>query len=80
MTRLDDLFAPYPKHLDIDQLCGVLDISRVTAYKWLKSGKVPAFVVEGRWKILRDDVKDLVAKGSNLPTAAAPPPTDVDGA
>lgn len=80
MTRLDDLFAPYDEHLSIEELCAVLDIGRVTAYRWLKSGRIPAYRVEGRWKILRDDVKDFVARGSNLPTDAAPPPTDVDGA
>ncbi len=80
MTRLDELFAPYPKHLDIDQLCEVLDITRVTAYKWLNDGVIPAYQVQGLWKILRDDVKDFVAMGSNLPRDAVPPPTDVDGA
>ena len=80
MTRLDELFAPYPKHLDIDQLCEVLDITRVTAYKWLNDGAIPAYRVQGLWKILRDDVKDFVAMGSNVPRDALPPPTDVDGA
>jgi excisionase family DNA binding protein len=79
MTRLDDLFARYPEYLSVNELCEVLGIGRATAYKWLNDGTVPAYRVRGVWKILRDDVKDLVARGSNLPTDAPPRPPDVDG-
>lgn len=80
MTRLDDLFARYPEYLSVSELCEVLGIGRATAYKWLKDGTVPAYRVGGIWKILRDDVKDLVAKGSNLPSETPPPPPEADGA
>ena len=79
MTRLDDLFAPYSEYLSVNDLCKVLGIGRATAYKWLNDGTIPAYRVRGVWKILRDDVKDFVAMGSNLPRDALPPPTDVDG-
>lgn len=80
MSRLDDLFGRYPEYLSIEQLCEVLDIGRVTAYKWLKDGTIPAYQLRGRWKILRDDVKDVVAQGSNLPHQRRSDRPDVDGA
>lgn len=74
MTHLDDLFARYPEYLTVPQLCEVLGIGRVTAYKWLNDGTIRAYKVRGAWKILRDDVKDLIASGVNLPHDVPPPP------
>jgi excisionase family DNA binding protein len=56
---LDEHFAGYPTHLSVDQLAEVLGLgSREVAYRRLREGKIPAMNIEGRWLILRDEVKD----------------------
>lgn len=65
VTRLDDLFAPYPEHLSVAQLGEVLGVTTQTAYRWLADGQVPGYKVAGAWVILRDEVKDHVEAGRN---------------
>lgn len=65
--RLDELFERYPEHLSVPQLADVLGVRPSTAYRWLQVGIVPAYKVGGAWVILRDEVRDLVASGRNLP-------------
>jgi excisionase family DNA binding protein len=67
MSHLDDLFAGYPTHLSVVQLTELLGIQRSTAYKWLSDGTIPAYRVGSTWVILRDEVKDRVSSGRNLP-------------
>jgi len=75
MSHLDDLFEGYPTQLTVLQLTEILGIRRTTAYKWLRDGTIPAYRVGSAWVILRDEVKDCVASGRNLPQqpGAAPP-------
>ena len=61
MTRLDELFEGLPVHLSIDQLSTVLGLAKVTTYRWLREGKVPAYQVAGQWVILRDEIRDFLA-------------------
>ena len=72
MSHLDDLFADYPEHLSVQQVCDLLGIKRATAYKWLKAGTIPAYQVGTAWVILRDEVKELIASGRNLPRDEPP--------
>lgn len=72
MSNVDDLFKGYPRHLSVSELMDVLDISRPTAYRWLQEGKVPAYLRNGTWVILRDDVRDWLKEGRNDP----PPDSD----
>lgn len=65
MSRLDDLFAPYPEHLEVQQLADVLGVTRNTAYRWLQRGVVPGYKVDQSWVILRDEVRDHLAAGRN---------------
>jgi len=74
-NHLDELFARYPEHLSVPQLADVLGIRPSTAYKWLQTGVIPAYKVGGAWVILRDEVRDLVASGRNLPADPSPPPS-----
>jgi excisionase family DNA binding protein len=66
-SRLDELFDRYPEHLTVPQLADVLGVRPSTAYKWLQAGVVPAYKVAGAWVILRDEVRDWLAAGRNLP-------------
>lgn len=67
VSRLDDLFGRYPEHLTVDQLAELLGIKPQTAYKWLQSGLVPGYKVGKAWVILRDEVRDHLAAGRNVP-------------
>lgn len=73
MTRVDDLFDQFPKHLTVEQLAQVLGVTKNTAYKWLQAGYVPAYKVGGgpggrpAWVILRDEVKDHLLARRNRP-------------
>lgn len=74
MSRLDDLFAPYPERLSVDQLAEVLGVQKLTAYRWLQRGVVPGYKMADRaWLILRDEVRDHLAARSNN---AESPPSD----
>jgi excisionase family DNA binding protein len=53
-----------------------LRIQVPTAYKWLREGTIPAYKVGSTWVILRDELKELVASGHNLPAPQDEPPTD----
>ncbi len=67
MSRLDDLFARYPEHLSVKELAEVLGVTTPTAYTWLQRGMVPGYKVGGAWVILRDEVRDQLAAGRNVP-------------
>lgn len=67
MSRLDDLFARYPEHLSVKELAEVLGVTTPTAYTWLQRGLIPAYKVGGAWVILRDEVRDHLAAGRNVP-------------
>ena len=72
MSRLDDLFAPYPDHLTVEQLAEVLGVTKLTAYRWLQRGIVPGYKVDRAWLILRDEVRDHLAAGRNDPSKQEP--------
>jgi excisionase family DNA binding protein len=74
MSRLDDLFADYPPHLTVTQVSEVLGIGRATTYTWLNAGTIPAYRVGSAWVILRDELKDAIASGRNLPPPGEPAP------
>ncbi|PPK91943.1 excisionase family DNA binding protein [Kineococcus xinjiangensis] len=66
MTRhLDALFDCYGPHLTINDLMAILGVSRATAYKLVQHGEVPAYRVGSSWLILRDEVREHLAAGSN---------------
>ncbi|MGL5858159.1 MAG: helix-turn-helix domain-containing protein [Angustibacter sp.] len=71
MSRLDDLFAPYPEHLTVEQLAELLGVTRLTAYRWLTRGVVPGYKVGRAWLILRDEVRDHLAQNTNQPFGPA---------
>ena len=72
VSRLDDLFAPYPDHLTVEQLAEVLGVTKLTAYRWLQRGIVPGYKVDRAWLILRDEVRDHLAAGRNTPSKQEP--------
>lgn len=67
MSHLDDLFEGYPEHLSVPQVAELLGIKVPTAYKWLRDGVIPGYRVGKAWVVLREEIKDAVLSGRNLP-------------
>ncbi|WP_454778731.1 helix-turn-helix domain-containing protein [Georgenia muralis] len=72
VSRLDDLFEDLPEHLTVEQLAGVLGVTKPTAYGWLQKGYIPAYKIGGAWMIVRDEVKDHLAAHRNRPLTPSP--------
>lgn len=66
MTRLDELFEGLPPKLDVPQVADLLGMTTKGVYKWIHTGVIPAYKLGGTWLILRDELRDAIASGSNL--------------
>lgn len=73
MSHLDDLFQGLPPRLSVAQTAELLGVSETTIYTWLAQGVLPGNKVGGKWMLITNAVKEVVASGSNLPT---PPNSD----
>jgi excisionase family DNA binding protein len=69
MSHLDRMFADEPQVLDPSRAAELLGCKRSTLYKWLGEGAIPGYRVAGRWIIYRDELKETIARGRNLPDA-----------
>ena len=71
-SRLDELFEGLPKRLGVQEVAELLDMTTQGVYKWIHSGTIPAYKLGATWIILRDELRDAIASGSNL-TQQLPP-------
>lgn len=71
-SRLDELFDGLPKRLGVQEVAELLDMTTQGVYKWIHSGTIPAYKLGATWIILRDELRDAIASGSNL-TQQLPP-------
>jgi excisionase family DNA binding protein len=79
VSALDDLFDDLPARLTVEQVANLLGVeSDRTVYGWLRRGEMPGYRIRGGWLILRDEIKEWVAAGSNQ-RAGGPPPEDLAG-
>jgi excisionase family DNA binding protein len=52
--------------MTIDEVAAFLKLSKITIYKLVKKGEIPAFRVGNSWRFLRDKIETLVAtKGTD---------------
>lgn len=65
-SRLDELFDGLPKRLGVPEVAELLDMTTQGVYKWIRSGTIPAYKLGSTWIILRDELRDAIASGSNL--------------
>ena len=65
-SRLDELFDGLPKRLRIHDVAQLLDMTDQGVQKWVRTGVIPAYKVGSTWLILRDELRDTLAAGSNL--------------
>ncbi len=57
-----------PELLDTAQVAAYLAIHKITVYKLVKQGKIPAFKIGGRWRFKKkilDDWMSLMAEKTN---------------
>lgn len=69
MSALEDLFADEPRMLSVSRVAEVLGMSPKGVYKWIDEGMLPAYKVSGRWFVVRDELVQVLAAGSNQPPA-----------
>ncbi len=74
-SRLDELFDGLPKRLGVQEVAELLDVTTQGVYKWIHSGVIPAYKLGATWIILRDELRDAIASGSNLPLDGAGEPS-----
>ena len=65
-SRLDELFGDLPKKLDVPQVADLLGMTQKGVYQWIHQGTIPAYKLGATWIILRDELRDAIASGSNL--------------
>jgi len=51
------------RYLSTREFAKIMGVSRVTVIKWIKSGKIVAYNVHGRWRIPYSEVKKLLTSG-----------------
>lgn len=65
MTALDALFEGRPETLDPADVAEILGMTKQGVYNWLKNGTIPGYKMGSSWFIIRDELKEQLAKGSN---------------
>lgn len=63
--NLDKLLADVDPVLTPDEVAHLLRIDKAVVYRWLNSKYLPGSKLSGSWRILRDDVRDLLRGTSN---------------
>ena len=71
-SHLDSLFEGLPPKLDATQVAELLGMTTKGVYKWINEGTIPAYKLGGSWMVLRDELRDTIAAGSNGLNQAPP--------
>lgn len=56
------MLEKYADIINVEQLCEILMISKTTAYRLLKEGKIKSIRIGVRYKIIKSSVIDLITK------------------
>lgn len=59
--------------MDLQRTADELGVHYQTAYRWVRTGKLPAQLVDGRYRVTRDDISAMSAR--RTAPQAPPPPT-----
>lgn len=65
-SRLDEFLADHPMRLSVPEVADLLGVTTQGVYKWIHAGVIPAYKLGSSWLILRDELRDAIASGSNL--------------
>lgn len=66
-SGLDALFEGRKETLTVPEVAELLGMTKPGVYKWLKDGVIPGYKVGATWFILRDELKETLRKGANVP-------------
>ena len=77
-SRLDEVFAELPTTLTVQQVADVLGMHNKGVYRWIREGIIPAYKLGASWFIVRDELKDALAQGSNLTRRVAAAETETE--
>lgn len=64
---LDDLFEGKKATLTVQEVADMLGMTKQGVYHWLRDGKIPGYKIASNWFILRDELKETLRKGANVP-------------
>lgn len=56
------MLEKYADIINVEQLCEILMISKTTAYRLLREGKIKSIRIGVRYKIIKSSVIDLINK------------------
>ena len=59
-----ELLTEYPDFLDIETFCGILGISRKTAYRMLSKGEIKHLKLSGEYRISKPALIDYLVRAS----------------
>ena len=58
------LLEEYPNFLDVETFCGILGISRKTAYRMLTKGEIKHLKLSGEYRIAKPALIDYLVQAS----------------
>lgn len=64
-SKLDALFEGRPETLTPAEVAEIFRMKPPAVYKWLTKGTIPGYKIGGSWVILRDELKEVLMRGSN---------------
>lgn len=64
---LDALFAGRPETLSVEEVAELFNISKQNAYAWLREGVIPGYKLGTTWRVIRDELKETMRRGANVP-------------
>jgi excisionase family DNA binding protein len=67
----DSYWSTFPDVLTFDQLERILGKVRVTVWRWLQNGTLPAHQVAGAWIVYKEEVRAKIARPDSRPTLPA---------
>ena len=64
---LDALFEGRRDTLSAPEVAEMLGVTKQGVYHWLRDGVIPGYKLGSQWFIVRDELKETLRKGANVP-------------
>lgn len=66
---LDALFKGLAPTLTAPEVAELLGMTKQGVYNWLRDGVIPGYKLGNTWFVLRDELKEALRHGANVPRA-----------
>lgn len=76
---LDALFEGRRDTLTAPEVAEMLGMTKQGVYHWLRDGVIPGYKLGSQWFILRDELKETLRKGANVPRETKRPSKAEEG-